>query len=262
MKKEAVSRRSAYKLPEVYDLAFSYRSFSDEVAQLLRWYRQFASRHLPRRAIEFAAGPARHAIRLAQYGVSASAVDCSPEMCRYAIQSARDNRVDLRVALSDIVRFRTALRYDLAFTMLDSIAHLHSETQLIRHLRSAARLLTTNGIYVLEVAGTQRARDNTVWTVTDKQQSVQVRWQSNAKGKPASSKIKDTIVQFRWTTREGIRFFEQHLARRRWRQDELFDCVRAAGHLRVVGEFGGLNTRMRADSRRATRRVVVLQRCA
>lgn len=260
LKKDAAIHRSVYKLPEVYDLAFSFRDFDSEVTQMLSWFRQYTSRSLPDRAIEFASGPARHAIELARCGVLVDAVDSSAEMCRYARHRASAQGISLEVTQGDIVCYQAPHRYGMALTMIDSIAHLHTEQQLTSHFSNAARMLTDHGIYVLETPIQSRKRVVTDWSVKDEHQSVEVQWHSNVSEKTESAVMDDCIVHFRWTTREGTRSFEHHLSRRKWYPAEIINCAIATGQLAVAGEFGDFGDHILPESRHAARYVIVLQR--
>ena len=85
--------KSIYSLPALYDLAFGYRSYEDEVDFLLDAHKQHStSSGPPTRVLELAAGPARHsltALILPDSSVeSVTAVDLSPEMMQYATELA------------------------------------------------------------------------------------------------------------------------------------------------------------------------------
>ena len=92
---ETTSNKSIYSLPALYDLAFGYRSYDDEVDFLLNVHEQYSSsKSPPKHILELAAGPARHlltALSLEDSPVeSATAVDLSPEMKDYASQLAEE----------------------------------------------------------------------------------------------------------------------------------------------------------------------------
>jgi len=260
MRKE-VAKRSMYKLPQLYDLAFSFRNFDAEVTQALDWYREFTSRELPHRAIEFASGPARHAMGLARNGILVDAVDSSREMCRYARQLAEAQCIAVNVMRDDIVSYCAPYKYDLALIVIDSIAHLHTEEELITHFDTAADLLTNDGIYIIETSAYHRKFGGVAnWTISDEHQSVQVEWRSDASGQGESKKINDCTIRFRWTTKEGTRDFEDRLVKRKWYPGELVNCAIETGRFRVAGRFGEFGTQISPDSSSAFQHLLVLQR--
>ena len=255
------SRRSVYKFPQVYDLAFSFRDFDAEVAQMLRWCQKYTSEELPERAIEFASGPSRHAIALAQHGVDATAVDSSAEMCRYASRLAAAQETPLNVMQDDMVSHRASHKYGLALTMIDSIAHLHDEKQLTAHFANVAQMLVDNGLYVMETPIRNRPKKITDWTINGVRESVEVHWPDKNTGDASQiSIVDDNVVSFAWTTQEGTRKFEHLHTSRQWYPSELTQHAIATGHWKVAGEFGDFDDSVPKESPAAQRYVVVLQR--
>ncbi|OEU22760.1 S-adenosyl-L-methionine-dependent methyltransferase [Fragilariopsis cylindrus CCMP1102] len=83
--------RKIYSMPSLYDMAFGYRNFEEEVDFLLDQHRLLNEGNAPRRILELAAGPARHsidALKSYSYVESATAIDNSAEMIEYAKEIA------------------------------------------------------------------------------------------------------------------------------------------------------------------------------
>ena len=139
-----------YDEPEFYQAACAYRDVPAEVDALLRW----AGRHRgadagsPRSVLEMAAGPAEHARELARRGLAATALDLNPAMCGRAQELAEAAGISLTVVEADMRDFSLPDpmgRFDLAVTMLNSLCHLLTLDDMLRHLDCVARHLDAGG---------------------------------------------------------------------------------------------------------------------
>src|SRR5436190_707004 len=124
-----------YDEPEFYEAACAYRDVPSEVDALLRWFGQHhgADPALPGAVLELAAGPAEHARNLASRGLDVTALDLNPAMCARAADLADKAGLKLTVVQADMRDFRLPGRYDLAITMLNSLCHLFSLDDMVRH---------------------------------------------------------------------------------------------------------------------------------
>ena len=146
-----------YDEPELYELACAYRDIPAEVTALQAWC---AGHHAGpvRSVLELAAGPAEHARELARRGVRATALDRSPAMCGYAAAQAESAGVALDVIEGDMRDFRVfgadgdPVLFDLAITMLNSVCHLFTLDDLVRHLAAVRPQLAPGGLYIAELA--------------------------------------------------------------------------------------------------------------
>jgi SAM-dependent methyltransferase len=146
-----------YDEPELYALACAYRDIPAEVTALQAWCAAHHAGHV-RSVLELAAGPAEHARELARRGVRATALDRSPAMCGYAAAQAESAGVALDVIEGDMRDFRIAdsgggpVLFDLAVTMLNSVCHLFTLDDLVRHLAAVRAHLAPGGLYIAELA--------------------------------------------------------------------------------------------------------------
>ena len=142
-----------YDEPELYEAACSYRDVPVEVDALLRWsgkYRDPAAAPL-RSVLELAAGPAEHARALARRGLDATTVDLSAAMCARARDLAAADATRLTVVQADMREFGLGRQFDLAITMLNSLCHLLTLDDMLRHLTAVGRHLDRNGLYIMEL---------------------------------------------------------------------------------------------------------------
>src|SRR5262245_50535841 len=139
-----------YAEAELYELAFSYRDIAAETDVLEAWYRRTSGKNRIGTALELAAGPGQHAIELARRGAETFALDISPSMCALADRRAKEAGVIIGTVCGDMIDFELGRRFDLALTMINSVAHIYTLDNLVRHLKSVARHLTPQGAYVVE----------------------------------------------------------------------------------------------------------------
>jgi SAM-dependent methyltransferase len=148
-------------LPALYDLAFGYRNFDEEVQFLVEQHQYLHQGQPPKRILELAAGPARHSIEAigASYIQSATALDNSPEMIDYAKEIANEelasNHKDTNVfdyIQADMTDFELEEQsYDSAWLLLGSLQHLTTNPQVISCFQCVQRVLRPRGTFILEL---------------------------------------------------------------------------------------------------------------
>ena len=165
-----------YSRPALYDLAFGYRNYEEEVKFLLDSHEEFSlndstktQQNIGAKILELAAGPARHSITsLRQYSkkvASCTAVDISTDMMEYSNEVAdeelgdpgcgglRDNfhyiNGDMR-QLNDIIQLQQN-SFDSAWILLGSMQHLTTNDDVIACFKSTYDLLRPGGTMVIEL---------------------------------------------------------------------------------------------------------------
>lgn len=174
-----------YSLPSLYDMAFGYRNFEEEVDFLMDQHRKLdPDGKLPKRVLELAAGPARHCIEAlaASYIESATAIDNSADMVEYAREIAAEElksddytfeeirgkdygdvtkdsdyerRVNsLRYIEADMTNFTIdggAQLFDSAWILLGSLQHLTTNDEVISCFKCIHNTLRPGGTFILEL---------------------------------------------------------------------------------------------------------------
>lgn len=201
-----------YDEPELYELACAYRDVPAEVTAIQAWCaahfaggrgappaggpavsreaavsREGAGAAGVGSVLELAAGPAEHGRELARRGLRVTALDRSPAMCAYAAARAKADGVDLQVVEADMRDFTIAgadgarVRFDAAVTMLNSVCHLFTLDDLVRHLTAVRAHLADGGLYVVELAHpadffSPVPRTSSEWAVDAPGVHAEVRW--------------------------------------------------------------------------------------
>jgi SAM-dependent methyltransferase len=140
-----------YSYAHAYDIAFDFKNIKNECDFLVSMYEKINSCK-PQSFLDLAAGPALHAIEMAKRQISSSAIDLSKEMVEYGISKATKNGVLIDYTQSDIREFNLRRKFDLAGIFMDSTSYLLTNEDFIRHLRSVALHMNSNGLYILEMS--------------------------------------------------------------------------------------------------------------
>jgi len=256
-----------YDEPEFYEAACAYRDVPVEVDALLRWSGKHRRSGLPRSVLELAAGPAEHARNLARRGLDATALDLNPAMCARARDLAAAGGVRLEVTEADMRDFSLPGRFDLAITMLNSLCHLLSLDDMVRHLAAVARHVEPDGLYIMELAhpadflGAER-RTSSEWSTETAAGRVSVRWGAQDQIDPVTQ-ITREHVSVTYHRRGGpVRTVTDVVPNRFWTATELAAAVRLAGGFTVAASYGDFETDVPVDAPGAWRMILVLYRDA
>lgn len=165
---ESNKNDNIYSFPALYDLAFGYRSYEDEVQFLLESHKRHNSIEAvtPLHILELAAGPGRHsiaALNQEQHSIQGcTAIDISHDMASYSKELAENELFDPKAKkdlfqyhVDDMRKLESIQReeeYDTAWLLLGSIAHMITNDDVENCFRSTARVLKKGGTFILELA--------------------------------------------------------------------------------------------------------------
>ena len=155
------SHKRIYSLPGMYDLAFGYRSYDEEVDFLIGQHQRLHDGKAPQSTLELAAGPARHTIAALQSGriQAGIAIDNSPEMVEYGTETAQieldvDSFESFTYLKDDMTTFRLSEKQspiDSAWILLGSLQHLTENDQVIACFQSIHRCMSDGGSLIIEL---------------------------------------------------------------------------------------------------------------
>jgi SAM-dependent methyltransferase len=276
-----------YDEPELYELACAYRDIPAEVTALRAW----CATHFAdgpgtgvRSVLELAAGPAEHARELARRGLRASALDQSPAMCAYAIAQAKAAGVDVRVVEGDMRDFTmtgpddTPVRFDAAITMLNSVCHLFTLDDLVRHLIAVRASLVAGGVYIVELAHPADffapvPRTSSEWTVDAPGVHAEVRWGGRTDRIDPLTQVTNEHMTITATAADGtIRTVSDVVPNRFWTLTEFTGAIELAnarsalrpddqsGRFELVATYGDFDETTPLDAPSAWRMILILRR--
>ena len=162
LEKDVDVHKKVYSMPALYDMAFGYRDFDEEVEFLLNIHEEISGSR-PQRILDLAAGPARHAITALQISsesddLSFTCVDLSPEMADYAQELAiegltEEERTKFHYVVDNICTFEleTDEQFDMAWILLGSLQHLTKNSEVVQCLTQIHKVLKPGGTVVIEL---------------------------------------------------------------------------------------------------------------
>lgn len=170
-----------YRNAKAYDVAFLDRDFDDE-CDFLDWClnnlgKVKKSKLKKKKFLEIACGPARHAREFVRRGWQSYALDLSAEMVEYAVHEAKKEGLKIDGLVGDMINFKLDKKVPLAASMMESIAHITTNDEMISHLRSVAKNLKPGGIYVIEATHPMfffPDSETNTWTSTEDNFSVEI----------------------------------------------------------------------------------------
>jgi SAM-dependent methyltransferase len=142
-------RMNAYRYPDYYEIAFSFRSPPKDVDFLEAAFARFSRLKL-RSVLELASGLSPYLAEWHRRGVGYFGLDLSSHMLAGARARARRAGIPLRVFRRDMNSFRLpSIEVELAYVLLGSL-YATSNRQFHSHLDSVARVLKRGGLYIMD----------------------------------------------------------------------------------------------------------------
>ena len=263
-----------YDEPELYQLACAYRDVPAEVTALLAWCASHGALAGGRPAgsvLELAAGPAEHARELAGRGLRATVLDRSPAMCAYAAAQAKLSGTSLDVVEADMRDFRIEDTFDVAVTMLNSLCHLFTLDDLVRHLAAVHGHLADGGLYIVELAHpadffTPVPRTSSEWTIDAGGVHAEIRWGGREDRIDPLTQVTREHMTITATSADGtIRTVSDVVPNRFWTLTEFRAAVAlanarlAGGGFELVATYGDFDETTELDAPTAWRMILILQ---
>jgi SAM-dependent methyltransferase len=255
---------SIYQVPQLYDVAFSYRDIPAEIHVITEWYLAVTQGKPLTNVLDLASGPANHALEYMRRGVKATALDLSPEMLQYAAAKAQQGRLPLKTENQDLIDFQLVERYDLALLMLDSACHILSARDMIRHLNSVARHLNPGGLYVMELAKPvlkgHKPSLSENWCASEHGTEVEVQWGSENDTYDARRGIAATTVTMKGHVAGTAITVSETLQTKVWSQYAIEKAITTCGAFTIARRHGAFLSGCSNADATAWRLIYVLKR--
>ena len=172
----------------------------------------------------------------------------------------------LTVVQADMRDFSLGRTFDLAITMLNSLCHLLTLDDLLRHLASVARHLAPGGLYIAELAHpadffAAERRTSSEWSSEVDGGTVSVRWGGGTDEIDPITQITREHVSVTYHKRGGtVRTVTDIVPNRFWTATELTAAIRLAGGFAVVASYGDFDAGAPVEAPGAWRMILVLRR--
>jgi hypothetical protein len=149
--------------------------------------------------------------------------------------------------------------------MLNSLCHLLTLDDMLRHLGAVGRHLERNGLYIMELAHpadyfSAERRTSSEWTSETRDGTVSVRWGAQDQIDPVSQ-ITREHVSVTYHKRGGpVRTVTDVVPNRFWTATELAAAIRLAGGFTLAASYGDFDGDVPVDAADAWRMILVLRR--
>ena len=255
---------SPYSLPQIYELAFSFRDYPKAVDFLIA---ASEAAGLPKigAMVELGCGPGQYCREFARRGTASFGVDLSDDMVAYTRQCCRDENLPCEIIEADMRAFGLPAPVDLAVCMMATFHLMLTNDDIVAHLNAVADNLTPGGLYIAELSHPkdiyrpESCADNR-WTMEDNYCSVTTDWASDSILDPITEVRNGTVTfKIKHPTRTETHSFSES-----WREISvglIHALVELSGRFRIVATYGDLDLNVPFDTdKKAWRMVLILQK--
>jgi len=256
--------KSPYSLPEIYDIAFTFRDYSKAVDFLVEAATRTGLTKVSS-MVELGCGPGQYCREFSRRGVISYGIDRSPEMVLYAWKLCEREKLASEILEADFRVFNLPQPVELAVCMMATFNLLLTNEDIIEHLGSVADNLVDGGLYIIELSHPRdmfqlRTSTNYMWEMERDGIKVKTDWGSDATVDPLSEVETGTIVYT--VERDGA--IERFSSREQWR-DISFGLIKAlvelSGRFEIAATYGDLDLAVPFDNdKKAWRMVLVLKK--
>jgi SAM-dependent methyltransferase len=145
----AMSKKDVYRYPRYYEIAFSFVDPVKQVDLFEKFIRKYSHIEV-KRFLDIGCGPGLQLREIARRGYEAVGLDSSAQMLTYLRGRAKEMAVEINTVKADMNDFRMRQKVDFAFIMMGTIVYANTNTKLLRHLDSVAKVLKSGGLYLIE----------------------------------------------------------------------------------------------------------------
>ncbi len=254
--------KNAYTLPEVYEIAFSFRDYGQAVDFLCE-ATGLAGLDSVTSVVELGCGPGQYCREFSRRKIRAVGVDQSADMVEYAQKCVREEGLACKIIESDMRSFELAEPADLAVCMMATFHCLLTNDDIITHLNSVADNLTDNGIYIIEMAHPRYIFEKPQvfqndWKMERNGITVRTQWGRGAETDPLTEIVTGTVL---YDVTDGGTT-KSYSFREQWReipQGLICALIDLSGRFHIAAMYGDLNINIPFDNnKKAWRMVLVL----
>ena len=236
-----MSQPKFYDDPELYDLIHADGT-GDEVWLLDKIAREHGNGG--NKALEPACGTGRYMAGLLRRGWNVTGYDISPKMVGYAKKRLAKWGKKANVVKGDMVSYKPAEKFDLAFNLLSTFRHLMTDRDALAHLKNTYNALNPGGVFVLGLdlaAYGQDEPDEEVWVARRKGETFKHVMMTLP---PESKKRREKIINFvTYPTAKGEKVLESAYDLRSYDSNELANLILGTKFsLPICYSYGGQPT--------------------
>jgi SAM-dependent methyltransferase len=236
-----LSLPTLYKLPNYYDIAFTYdRDIAEEINFLRGCFLKHSKIEV-KTILEPACGSGMFLVGLAEYGYKITGYDLSSLMVEFARAVITNNGVqDLAsVIQGDMQSIRFDRKFDAAITLISSLSYCHTDESLSSHFLNMSETINRNGLYIVEIFFACQDIEYEkypyeTWTVNKDKMKIDISWKLG--GYDSENKTRTMILNM-GVKDDGTQFsFEEKHCLRLWYEDD-FRSFCALGGFRLAAVY-------------------------
>lgn len=140
---------SIYEYPKYYELVFGKRNIKKEVDFLESLFQKFSGRKT-KTVLDIACGTGPHMDELEKRGYAVAGLDNSPKMLKILQEKAHKANF-IGAYKQDMRTICLGIKFEACICMVNSLAILTENKDLISHFDSAANVLGRGGLYIIEM---------------------------------------------------------------------------------------------------------------
>ena len=231
-------RFELYNHPEIYDIAFSW-NLSEEI----RFFKRVFETHVPfpvKEVLEPACGTGRMLRALAADGLHVTGYDANLVMVQYAKDSVAAAGYEMNVCVlpGEMASAETPGEFDAAVNSINSIGYLHSDDEIVSHLRTTGSSLRAKGIYILHLnfAHDGELPDGDIWTLEREGLSVSTSWRILSEDR--ETRLSHQVCTFEVEQNGQVDRFEECHTLRLWLFSDLEMLAHRSEEFEVAAVYG------------------------
>ena len=186
--------------------------------------------------------PAAHGIEIRRRVPEVHVLDNEPAMLALASRRAKEAHCPVHFHLADMGKFTLASPVNLAFCMLDSLSHLHTQEAMNRHLDAVARATAPNAIYIIELGLPRSAGKPAMlehWRIVDDEHELAIRWGDEHEAVNSETGVVRSRVEIKIDGPDTKEVVRDTLMFRRWTLEDMQHCLEEVPEWDLREVFGG-----------------------
>jgi hypothetical protein len=247
---------NAYKYPQYYDLAFSYRDIKVEVDFLDAIIQKFSLIPVVK-MLELASGNSPYLPELVRRNYSYTGLDLNQEMIDYAATSSTNLEGDIQFTAQDMNDFHLTYKVDLVYVLLGSF-YAKSNKECLQHFDRVADSLNQGGLYMLDEVVFFNLFDDrpSQWTMEENGVEVKVTYKPEIVD--PTLQTHNEYLLFDVNDRGRRRRIESRVLHKFYFPQEFLSLVEQNGKFEFIGWFDDFNIERPATA--TGRQIVVLRK--
>lgn len=255
--------KSAYQLPEIYEIAFGFRDHVKAVDFIVEACRQSGLDEIEL-MVDLGCGPGQYCREFARRSIPAWGVDNSPQMIAYASEKCLSEKLPCELIEADIRRFSLPRPVSLAVCMMDSLSCLLTNQDLLENFDSVSDNLADGGIYLIELTHPrdifsvgQSTRNN--WEIEHEGTRLEIDWCSDGIVDPLTE-IASGTVKFHWHRGGETESYQALHESRNITLGLLRSLIDRSERFKIAAMYGDLDVNQPFDNTKKSWRMIVLLR--